>query len=35
MRAERDLKTAQAEAREVFLEATITVEASGRPRIAA
>lgn len=35
MRSERELKTAQAEAREVFLEATITVEASGRPRIAA
>ena len=31
----RDMKTAQAEAREVFLEAEITVEASGRPRIAA
>ncbi|MDD9726558.1 hydantoinase/oxoprolinase family protein [Roseovarius sp. SK2] len=31
----RDIKTAQAEAREVFLEATITVEVSGRPRIAA
>ena len=30
----RDVKTAQAEAREVFLEAEITVEASGRPRIA-
>lgn len=30
----RDIKTAQAEAREVFLEATITVEVSGRPRIA-
>jgi len=32
--AARELKTAQAEAREVFLEAEITVEASGRPRIA-
>ncbi|WP_120499760.1 hydantoinase/oxoprolinase N-terminal domain-containing protein [Roseovarius sp. EL26] len=31
----RDLRTAEAEAREVFLEAEITVEASGRPRIAA
>ena len=30
----RDIKTANAEAREVFVEATITVEASGRPRIA-
>jgi N-methylhydantoinase A/oxoprolinase/acetone carboxylase beta subunit len=30
----RDIKTAQAEARELFLEATITVEVSGRPRIA-
>lgn len=29
---ERDLKTAHAEAREVFVEATLTVEASGRPR---
>jgi len=34
LRVTRDIKTAQAEAREVFLEATITVEASGRPRIA-
>ncbi|SLN28013.1 Acetophenone carboxylase gamma subunit [Roseovarius albus] len=31
----RDLRTAEAEAREVFLEAEISVEASGRPRIAA
>jgi len=31
---DRDIKTAQVEAREVFVEATITVEASGRPRIA-
>jgi archaeosine-15-forming tRNA-guanine transglycosylase len=31
----RDLKTAEAEGREVFIEGTITVEASGRPRIAA
>ncbi|SLN71207.1 Acetophenone carboxylase gamma subunit [Roseovarius gaetbuli] len=30
----RDVKQAQAEARQVFLEAEITVEASGRPRIA-
>ena len=30
----RDIKKAEAEAREVFLEAEITVEASGRPRIA-
>lgn len=30
----RDMKKAEAEAREVFLEAEITVEASGRPRIA-
>ncbi len=29
-----DVKSAKAESREVFLEATITVEASGRPRIA-
>ena len=29
-----EIKSAQAEARSVFLEATITVEASGRPRIA-
>ncbi|MBY5987232.1 hydantoinase/oxoprolinase N-terminal domain-containing protein [Roseovarius atlanticus] len=30
----RDIKTAQAEGRDVFLEAVITVEVSGRPRIA-
>lgn len=30
----RDVKTAQAEAREVFIEAVLTVEASGRARIA-
>ena len=30
----REVTTAGAEAREVFLEATVTVEASGRPRIA-
>lgn len=33
--AARELRKAEAEAREVFLEAEITVEASGRPRIAA
>ena len=33
--ATRDIRKAEAEAREVFLEAEITVEASGRPRIAA
>jgi len=32
--ATRDLRTAQAEARQVFLEGEIIVEASGRPRIA-
>ncbi|MFX0542301.1 hydantoinase/oxoprolinase N-terminal domain-containing protein [Roseovarius sp. S4756] len=32
--AGRDLRTAEAEARQVFLEGEITVEASGRPRIA-
>jgi N-methylhydantoinase A/oxoprolinase/acetone carboxylase beta subunit len=32
--ATRDIRKAEAEAREVFLEAEITVEASGRPRIA-
>ena len=31
---ERDVRTAQAEAREVFVEAVLTVEASGRPRVA-
>jgi hypothetical protein len=31
----RDVKKAATEAREVFVEATITVEASGRPRITA
>lgn len=30
----RDIRRAEAEAREVFVEAVITVEASGRPRIA-
>jgi N-methylhydantoinase A/oxoprolinase/acetone carboxylase beta subunit len=34
LHAERDIKMAQAEARDVFIEATINVEASGRPRIA-
>ena len=34
-RVARDLRTAQAEAREIFVEATVTVEASGRPRVAA
>ena len=32
--ATRDIKTAEAEGREVFIQAVITVEASGRPRIA-
>jgi predicted esterase len=32
--ARREIKQAQAEARQVFLEAEITIEASGRPRIA-
>ena len=31
---DRDIKTAQAEARVVFVEATLTVEAAGRPRLA-
>ncbi|WP_299608035.1 hydantoinase/oxoprolinase family protein [uncultured Tateyamaria sp.] len=31
----RDIRTAQAEAREVFVEATLTAEATGRPGIAA
>ena len=30
---EKDIRRAQAEAREVFVEATITVEAAGRPRV--
>ncbi len=34
IRATRDLRVAQVEAREVFVEATVTVEASGRPRVA-
>ena len=32
--AHREIRKAEAEAREVFLEAEITIEASGRPRIA-
>ncbi|GHF38276.1 hydantoinase/oxoprolinase N-terminal domain-containing protein [Seohaeicola zhoushanensis] len=32
--AHRDVKSARTEAREVFIEATVTVEASGRPRVA-
>ncbi|TNJ45075.1 hydantoinase/oxoprolinase N-terminal domain-containing protein [Phaeobacter sp. B1627] len=31
---DRDIRTAEVEARNVFVEATITVEASGRPRVA-
>ncbi|WP_299366813.1 hydantoinase/oxoprolinase family protein [uncultured Tateyamaria sp.] len=34
VRVTRDIRTAQAEAREVFIEATLTVEAAGRPRVA-
>lgn len=34
IRVFRDIKTAQAEAREVFVQADMTVEATGRPRIA-
>ena len=34
IRISRDIRTAQAEAREVFVEATLTVEAAGRPRVA-
>lgn len=34
LHSERDVRMAQAEAREVFIEAVITAEASGRPRIA-
>jgi uncharacterized protein (DUF849 family) len=30
----RDIRTAEVEAREVFVEAMLTVEASGRPRVA-
>ncbi|WP_170345947.1 hydantoinase/oxoprolinase family protein [Ruegeria atlantica] len=32
---DRDIKTARVEAKDVFVEALITVEASGRPRVAA
>ncbi|GAA6200795.1 hydantoinase/oxoprolinase family protein [Aquicoccus sp. SU-CL01552] len=32
--ASRDIRTASVEARSVFVEATLTVEASGRPRVA-
>jgi hypothetical protein len=32
---DRDIRTARVEAQEVFVEAMITVEASGRPRVAA
>jgi hypothetical protein len=31
---DRDIKTARVEAQDVFVEALITVEASGRPRVA-
>ncbi|WP_299684325.1 hydantoinase/oxoprolinase family protein [uncultured Tateyamaria sp.] len=34
MRVHRDIRTAQAEAREVFVEAVLTIEVSGRPRVA-
>jgi N-methylhydantoinase A/oxoprolinase/acetone carboxylase beta subunit len=34
LRVERDIRKAAAEAREVFVEATIMVEAAGRPRVA-
>lgn len=34
MTVNRDIRTAGVEAREVFVEATITVEAAGRPRVA-
>ena len=34
MRVSRDVRTAGVEAREVFVEATVTVEAAGRPRVA-
>ncbi len=33
-RVTRDIRTATTEAREVFVEATLTVEAAGRPRVA-
>jgi hypothetical protein len=31
----RDIRMAEIEGREVFVEAVLTVEASGRPRVAA
>ena len=34
IRVERDIRKATAESREVFVEATLTVEAAGRPRVA-
>ncbi|MFW8633812.1 hydantoinase/oxoprolinase N-terminal domain-containing protein [Cribrihabitans pelagius] len=34
LHVERDIRVAQVEAREVFVEAALTVEASGRPRVA-
>jgi N-methylhydantoinase A/oxoprolinase/acetone carboxylase beta subunit len=34
IRVSRDIRTAGVEAREVFVEATVTVEATGRPRVA-
>ena len=34
LRVHRDIRTAQAEARDVFVEAVVTIEASGRPAIA-
>ncbi|APE42033.1 hydantoinase [Sulfitobacter alexandrii] len=34
IRVDRDIRTAGVEAREVFIEAVITVEAAGRPRVA-
>jgi N-methylhydantoinase A/oxoprolinase/acetone carboxylase beta subunit len=34
LNVQRDIRTARVEAREVFIEADITVEASGRPRVA-
>ena len=34
LRVDRDIRTAQTEARDVFVEAVVTVEATGRPRVA-
>ncbi|KAE9625115.1 hydantoinase/oxoprolinase N-terminal domain-containing protein [Parasedimentitalea maritima] len=34
IKVERDIRTAQIESRQVFVEAVLTVEASGRPRVA-